>query len=238
VIHRDIKPQNILIGYDPSGLRVRICDFGLAKRVNPLTLAATAAGTVSFKAPEVFSDEKADSTAADVWSVGVLLYLLLVDRFPYADAEGHAPRAGQRFMPPFDPPSRFNCMVDPVLDGIVERALALKPKARYQSAGEVLEALMAWQPAVKGQKSRAAQALASDSSTKTVLGNAATSQNAGEAQRMAKQALKMAQQASQLQNAADLMEEAFNKWPELRSRYVGKVKLWRCGVVTPMQTDV
>jgi serine/threonine-protein kinase len=71
-----------------------------------------------------------------------------------------------------------------------------------------------------------------------VLGNAATSQNAGEAQRMAKQALKMAQQASQLQNAADLMEEAFNKWPELRSRYVGKVKLWRCGVVTPMQTDV
>ena len=91
---------------------------------------------------------------------------------------------------------------------------------------------------MQGQKSKAAQALASDSSTKTVLGLGATSQNAGEAQRMAKQALKLAQQAAQLQNAADLMEEAFNKWPELRARYVGKVKLWRCGVVTPMQNDV
>jgi serine/threonine protein kinase len=42
VIHRDIKPQNILVGYDASGLRVRVSDFGLAKRVNPLTLMASA----------------------------------------------------------------------------------------------------------------------------------------------------------------------------------------------------
>lgn len=48
-IHRDIKPQNILIGYEGDGLRARLSDFGLAKRVNPLTLMASAKGTRSFK---------------------------------------------------------------------------------------------------------------------------------------------------------------------------------------------
>ena len=47
IIHRDIKPQNILIGYEADGLRARLSDFGLARRVNPLTLFATAAGTLA-----------------------------------------------------------------------------------------------------------------------------------------------------------------------------------------------
>jgi serine/threonine-protein kinase len=45
VIHRDIKPQNILINHDIDGLRIKISDFGLAKEVNPLTLLASAKGT-------------------------------------------------------------------------------------------------------------------------------------------------------------------------------------------------
>jgi serine/threonine-protein kinase len=49
IIHRDIKPQNILVGYEADGLRARVSDFGLAKKVNPLTLLATAAGTLAFK---------------------------------------------------------------------------------------------------------------------------------------------------------------------------------------------
>ncbi len=49
IIHRDIKPQNILVGYEATGIRARISDFGLAKQVNPLTLLASAAGTLAFK---------------------------------------------------------------------------------------------------------------------------------------------------------------------------------------------
>ena len=52
IIHRDVKPQNILIGFDPEGPRARLSDFGLAKHVNPLTLQASARGTRSFKPPE------------------------------------------------------------------------------------------------------------------------------------------------------------------------------------------
>src|SRR5439155_15537652 len=83
VVHRDIKPQNILVGYEAEGLRARVSDFGLAKRVNPLTLLATAAGTPHFKPPEAFSDLKGDSFSADVWAIGTTLYLLVTDQLPY-----------------------------------------------------------------------------------------------------------------------------------------------------------
>jgi hypothetical protein len=68
--------------------------------------------------------------------------------------------------------------------------------------------------------------------SKTALGPGAVSQNENEANRLARQAVKLAEQASKLQAAADMMEEAFNKWPDLRARYVGKVKQWRCGIMT------
>jgi serine/threonine protein kinase len=68
IVHRDIKPQNILVGYDANGLRVRVADFGLAKRVNPLTLLVSSRGTLQFKAPESFDNH--ESPAADVWAIG------------------------------------------------------------------------------------------------------------------------------------------------------------------------
>ena len=63
IIHRNIKPQNVMIGYDAGGLRARIRDFGLARKVNPLTLMASAHGTLGFKPPE--SMYNMDSCAAD-----------------------------------------------------------------------------------------------------------------------------------------------------------------------------
>lgn len=83
IIHRDIKPQNILVGYEADGLRARLSDFGLAKEVNPLTLLATAAGTLSFKPPEVFRKKRADSRAADIFALGATMYLLLTDELPF-----------------------------------------------------------------------------------------------------------------------------------------------------------
>jgi serine/threonine-protein kinase len=234
IIHRDIKPQNILVGYDSVGLRVRVSDFGLAKRVNPLTLAATAAGTPSFKAPEVFNESKADSTAGDVWSVGVVLYLLLTDRFPYSETGEDEFKNSQRFNKPLSPPSRFNCLVDAKLDGILVRALAQNPKERIQTAMELLKALDDWHPVPPDSSRKSKQSLGSDAS-KSALGAKAVSHDEDEGARMASKAMKLAQQAAQLQDAADLMEQAFNKWPDLRGRYARRVKLWRCGIVTPTQ---
>src|SRR4029077_19412418 len=108
IIHRDIKPQNILVGYEADGLRARTSDFGLAKKVNPLTLLATAAGTLQFKPPEAFTQHKGDSCAGDVWAIGTTLYLLLTDKLPFPLPAGATWDAPDLFDGSFPPPSEIN----------------------------------------------------------------------------------------------------------------------------------
>src|SRR5205085_2215743 len=145
IVHRDIKPQNVLIGYDAHGLRACVSDFGLAKRVNPLKLMASARGTRCFKAPETFKDPQSDSCAGDVWALGLTLYLLLTDRFPFSGGDVDTLEL-KSFERPMIPASRFNIRVDPTLDQILYRALAVKREERYQSALELLDDLNRWRP--------------------------------------------------------------------------------------------
>jgi eukaryotic-like serine/threonine-protein kinase len=223
IIHRDIKPQNILVGYDGTGLRVRVTDFGLAKRVNPLTLLATTKGTLPFKAPEALKDIKTDSLAGDVWAMGATLYLLLTDQLPYPGLQDP-----DCFNLPLIPPSRFNVQVDPLLDRITLKALSINKETRYQNALELLNDLKKWRPKTSSDKTGSK---GGDSyNTKTTLGVHAPP-NEGEARKMIKEAIKLSRNACNLQEAADLMEEAFNKWPDLRVQYESQLSLWRKGIV-------
>src|SRR5262245_12812108 len=146
IIHRDIKPQNILVGYEADGLRARVSDFGLAKQVNPLTLLATAAGTLAFKPPEAFTDRKGDSCAADVWAIGVTLYLLLTDKLPFEMPENVSWGSKNLFNKPVSPPSESNLDVNRSLDSIVLRTLEKRAQNRYPNAKELLTALEEWKP--------------------------------------------------------------------------------------------
>lgn len=225
VIHRDIKPQNILVGYETDGLRARISDFGLAKRVNPLTLLATAAGTITFKPPETFTESKGDSCAADVWAVGVTLYLLLTDQLPYNVPADLGWGSNKLFQSSIRPPSEFNADVNSALDEIVAKALRFESRERYQNAMEMLDALERWKP---GQRPNSSKQMIPDFS-KEALGQPQLSQNDEHGDQMARQAIDFKKQG-RLSEAADLMEEAFNKSPNLRQKYAPQVKLWRCGI--------
>lgn len=228
IVHRDVKPQNILVGYDASGLRARVTDFGLAKRVNPLTLLASARGTLRFKSPEVFQNPKGDSCAGDVWALGCTLYLLLTDRLPYNEVDEEEFQLGSFASKPLATPSGINLSVDKQIDVIVMKALNPKPRQRYTNAQEMLTELEAWKPS---SKLAAASKVASTSDVdKTALGPVSTP-NESEARKLAEKAVKLAREHGKLAEAADLMEEAINQSSDLRDRYESSLQLWRKGIV-------
>lgn len=228
IIHRDIKPQNILVGYDAGGLRVRVSDFGLAKRVNPLTLLASAQGTRRFKAPEVFVNPKGDSCAGDVWALGCTLYLLLTDRLPYADVDDSELDIGKFASQKLVRPSTMNAEVDERLDAIVMRALAVKPTQRFATARQMLADLEAWKPVRKSSASVTESNLSEFA--KVALGPISETDESG-ARKLVDEAILMAKTSGRLIEAADLMEEAIKKSPLLREKHEYRVQLWRRGVV-------
>jgi serine/threonine-protein kinase len=230
IIHRDVKPQNILVGYDASGLRVRISDFGLAKQVNPLTLLASAQGTRCFKAPETLRDFHTDSCAGDVWAVGCTLYLLLTDRLPYTTGGDTDFTDERRFAKPLVSPRRFNIEVDQRLEAIVGRAIALRAEERYPNATKVLDDLTNWRSAARASEKTVASSQASPADTKGALGTPLMSPDEGVARSMATNAVELSHHAGKLGEAADLLEEAFNRWPALRPQYQDRVTLWRRGI--------
>jgi eukaryotic-like serine/threonine-protein kinase len=227
IIHRDIKPQNILVGYDANGLRALLSDFGLAKRVNPMTLLASAKGTRCFKPPEALKDLKIDSCSADVWAMGMTLYLLLADRLPFYEAAELDLFDLSCLDRPLIPPSRYNIQVDSLLDKIVYKALAQKAKDRYPNAKDLLADLDKWKPSPAG--AAAAKPDPPTQVTKSFLGDNSPA-NESDAKRMAAAAIVLSRQIARLPEAADLMEEAFNKWPTLRETHEYSVKLWRRGI--------
>ena len=237
VIHRDIKPQNILVGYEASGLRARISDFGLARQVNPLTLLASAAGTLPFKPPEVFANAKSDSPAGDVYAVGVTLYLLLSDCFPYEIGPDFATVSASDFDKQPRPLSELNFDVDSALSDIVARCIARDVHDRYPDARALLAALDAHaEKAEKNSHAEFAESAEPGGSLSTARPSAPSRASKTPprddpcADEMVRRALKAAREDGHLADAADLMEEAFNLKPGLREKYVSRVKLWRAGV--------
>lgn len=228
IVHRDIKPQNILVGYDATGIRVRVSDFGLAKRVNPLTLMASARGTRCFKSPEAFRDWQSDSCAGDVWALGCSLYLLLTDRLPFPKAVEASFGDARPFEQPLIPPSRLNILVDLGLERIVLRALAIDVLDRYANARSMLGDLEKWTPDIAGQTGKRGLA-SSAGDSKAALG-CVPEVSERSAREMAERALVLARGGGRLAEAADMMEEAFNKWPDLRKSYEYQLKLWRRGI--------
>lgn len=140
VIHRDVKPANMLIHADG---RVLLSDFGLAKI---LANAPTAprhhpdAGTPEYMAPEQVRGHS--TTRSDLYALGIVLYLLLTGKLPFTGPTEDAVMAAQVNVAPV-PPRTVNAQVPPALEDVVLRALAKHPDERFHTASEMSEALLA-----------------------------------------------------------------------------------------------
>jgi serine/threonine protein kinase len=84
IAHRDVKLENFLILEDG---RIVLADFGYATMVHPDRLLVHACGSVAYSAPEVVAERPYDALAADIWSLGVVLYCLIHSAFPFYDEE-------------------------------------------------------------------------------------------------------------------------------------------------------
>jgi non-specific serine/threonine protein kinase len=136
IIHRDIKPGNIMI--TPTGL-VKIMDFGLARPpdADEITGSGTAVGTVGYMSPEQARGEKADQRT-DIWSLGVVLYEMLVGQRPF---KGQNSQAVLYSILNESPEPMAD--VSPRLKEVVSRALSKAVGRRYETADEMLEDLRA-----------------------------------------------------------------------------------------------
>jgi eukaryotic-like serine/threonine-protein kinase len=134
VIHRDIKPGNIMI--TPTG-EVKVTDFGIARVVAGAdTVAQTAAvlGTASYLSPEQAQGQPVDRRS-DLYSLGCVLYEMLTGRPPFL-WDSPVAVASRHVLEQPVPPSRLNPDVGPGLDAVVMRSLAKNPANRYDSAEE------------------------------------------------------------------------------------------------------
>ena len=136
-IHRDIKPANILLQHQSGKLFWKLNDFGLLKdpHAEELTQSGTIFGTFHYISPEQFEESREVDHRADLYSMGVVLYQLLLGRVPFTAS---MPRLAIQILdsePPF--PTDF-----PVpLRAVLETALAKKPQHRFADCGEFEEAL-------------------------------------------------------------------------------------------------
>lgn len=154
LVHRDVSPDNILVGYDGS---VKVTDFGIAKATGSasshFTQAGMVKGKVAYMPPEQLKAERLDGRT-DVYAMGVVLYELLSGKRPFsAHTDTHLMLAIVQDDPK---PLSEVITVDPALERIVLKALEKRPRDRFPSAAAMAEALGGFVETVRGSMDHAA----------------------------------------------------------------------------------
>ena len=142
VIHRDLKPQNIM--REDSG-RILVMDFGLARTIegDGMTQVGALVGTMEYMSPEQALAKELDQRS-DLFSLGLILYELLTGKMPFRADSALASlikRTQERAVPVSD----HDGTIPGALSGIVSKCLERDPNSRYQTAAEIIRDLDAWQ---------------------------------------------------------------------------------------------
>ncbi len=136
IIHRDIKPQNVIISMDG---KVKVTDFGIAKAATSNTITSNVMGSVHYTSPEQvrggFSDEK-----SDIYSLGITLFEMLTGRVPF-NGETTVAVAIKHIQEPMPTPRDYVPEIPISLEKIVLKCTQKSPDRRYQSAPELIEDL-------------------------------------------------------------------------------------------------
>jgi len=135
IVHRDIKPQNIMLLADGA---IKVTDFGIARFSTGITKSITesAIGSVHYISPEQARGETTDDKA-DIYSVGVVLYEMLTGALPF-QSENSVSVAMMQIQEDPKPPTQINPDIPAGLEQMTLRAMRKNPRERYQSAAEMI----------------------------------------------------------------------------------------------------
>ena len=156
LVHRDVKPANVLLSGEEGAEHAYITDFGVARNVateSGLTQTGRFVGTLDYVAPEQISGGEVDARV-DVYALGCLLFKLLTGEVPFP-RDGEAARLYAHLNDPPPAPSLYAPEVPMALDDVVVRAMSKQPGDRYPSAGDLGRAAQAALSGDRGHGPRA-----------------------------------------------------------------------------------
>src|SRR5919109_4314259 len=144
IIHRDIKPHNVLVSADQhvkaNEPRLKVTDFGIARHgASQMTEAGSIMGTAQYLSPEQARGAPV-TASSDLYSLGIVLYEMLTGKVPYG-GESAIEIAMKHLNDAPKPPSALRPDIPPALDDVVLRSLAKVPEDRYQTAEELADDL-------------------------------------------------------------------------------------------------
>ncbi|MBR5267502.1 MAG: Stk1 family PASTA domain-containing Ser/Thr kinase, partial [Lachnospiraceae bacterium] len=136
IIHRDIKPQNMLISKDG---KVKVADFGIARAVSSQTMNSTVVGSVHYVSPEQARGGFVDART-DIYSLGITMFEMLTGKVPF-EGENTVTVALAHLEEPIVLPSMLNPEIPPALEQIILKCTEKKPENRYASISDLISDL-------------------------------------------------------------------------------------------------
>ena len=150
IIHRDVKPQNIMLLEDGT---IKVTDFGIARfsknTTKSMTMTNKAIGSVHYISPEQARGESTDAKS-DLYSLGVMMYEMLTGKLPF-DADNAVSVAIMQLQSDPEPPRKLNPKIPVGLEEIIIKTMQKEPKKRYRSAAEMYNDLVKFKknPSIK-----------------------------------------------------------------------------------------
>ena len=144
LVHRDVKPSNVLVTGEPGSEHVYLTDFGITKpmaQASGLTATGALVGTIDYAAPEQLLGGPVDARV-DVYALGCVLYQLLTGTVPFPRKTDPA-KIMAHVSDPLPPASTIAPALPPALDRVLAKAMAKTPQERYASAGDLGRAAVA-----------------------------------------------------------------------------------------------
>ena len=135
IVHRDLKPENLLYATESLESEIKLADFGLSTLVSEEDMLRTACGTPGYVAPEVLKN-KGYTKAVDMWSIGVIMYILLCG-FPPFYEENTAQLFEQIMAGRYDFPDPYWTNISPSAKELIQKLLVVDAEGRY-TADQVL----------------------------------------------------------------------------------------------------